>query len=105
MGILKHNYNIAFQNTHPPPFTDFKSKNGCIPNENAYKSVQFFLSLEEHSVYYSNENSFCAPAFSWQLGFMFCHTSAQMGIPRIKCVLEELWKTNSQNLQPTQVLK
>ena len=28
-----------------------------------------------------------------------------MGIPYIKCVLEELRKTNSQNSQPTQVLK
>ena len=35
----------------------------------------------------------------------FYHTSAQMGIPCIKCVLEELRKRNSQNSQPTQVLK
>ena len=27
-----------------------------------------------------------------------------MGIPCIKCVLEELWKTNSQKSQETQVL-
>ena len=28
----------------------------------------FLLILEEHSVYYSIENSFCAPDFDWQLG-------------------------------------
>ena len=33
------------------------------------------------------------------------HTSAQMCIPWIKCVLEQSWKTNSQSSQPTQLLK
>ena len=31
----------------------------------------------------------------------FFHTSAQMGISCIKCVLEEFWKTNSRNTQLT----
>ena len=35
----------------------------------------------------------------------FFHTSAQMGISCIKCVLEEVWKANSQNSQPTQFLR
>ena len=35
----------------------------------------------------------------------FYHTSIQMGISCIKCVLEELWKDNSQNSQLTQALR
>ena len=31
----------------------------------------------------------------------FFHKSAQMGILCIKYVLEEVWKANSQNAQPT----
>ena len=66
------------------------------------KVLKFILSLEEHSVYYSNDKtaSVRLPGL-----YMFYHTNTQMGIPCIKCVLEELWKTNSQNSQPTQVLK
>ena len=35
----------------------------------------------------------------------FFHTSAQMDISCIKCVLEEFLKTNSQNSQRTQFLR
>ena len=35
----------------------------------------------------------------------FFHTSAQMRISCIKCVLEEFLNTNSQNSQPTQFLR
>ena len=70
------------------------------------KVVKFLLSLEEHSVYYSNEKQFLYTCFCLTTGlYKFYHMSAQMGIPCIKCVLEELWKINSQNSQPTQVLK
>ena len=66
----------------------------------------FLLCLEEYSVYYSNEIRFCAPTLGLTTRLnTFYHTSDQMGIPCIKCVLEELWKTNSQNSQLTQVLK
>ena len=34
---------------------------------------------------------------------MFFHTSAQIGISCIKCVLDEFWKTNFQNWQLTQL--
>ena len=37
--------------------------------------------------------------------YKFFHTSAQMGISCIKCVLEEVGKANSQNSQPTQFLR
>ena len=33
------------------------------------------------------------------------HTSAQMGISYIKCVLGEVWKTNSQNSLLTKFLR
>ena len=33
------------------------------------------------------------------------NTGAQMGISSIKCVLEEVWKANSQNSQSTQILR
>ena len=35
----------------------------------------------------------------------FFHTSSQMGISSIRCVLEESWKANSQNSQPNQFLR
>ena len=47
----------------------------------------------------------CA-CFYLETGFnKFFHTSAQMGISCIKCVLEDVWKTNSQNSQPTQLVR
>ena len=66
----------------------------------------FLLSLEEHSVYYSNEKQLMWTCLCLTTGLnKFYHTSARMGIPCIKCVLEELCKTYSQNSQPTQVLR
>ena len=70
------------------------------------KVFKFLLSLEEHSVYYSNEKQLLSAYLCLKTGlYKFYHTSAQMGIPCIKCVLEELWKTKYQNSQHTQVLK
>ena len=65
----------------------------------------FLLSLEEHLVYYSNEKQFLCACFCLTIWVnKFYHSSAQMGIPCIKCVLEKLLKTNSQNSKSTQVL-
>ena len=47
----------------------------------------------------------CA-CFSLKTGLnKFFHTSAEMGILCITCVLEEVLKANSQNPQPTQFLR
>ena len=70
------------------------------------KVFKFILNLEEPSVYYANEKQLMCVCFCLTTGlYKFYHTSAQMGIPCKKYVLEELWKTNSQNSHPTQVLK
>ena len=51
-------------------------------------------------------DSFSAPVFCLTTGLnKFYHTRPQKGIPCIKCALEELCKTNSQNSQSTQVLR
>ena len=66
------------------------------------KVFKFLSSLEEHSVYYSNEKQLLCTYFCLTTGlYKFYHTSAQMGVPCIKYVLEELWKTNSQNSADT----
>ena len=55
---------------------------------------KFLFSLEEHTVYYSDEKNASVRLLCLTPGlYKFYHTSAQMGIPCIKCVLEELWKT------------
>ena len=55
------------------------------------KVFKFLLSLEEHSVYYSNEKQLLCPCFCLTTGrYKFDHTSVQMGIKCIKCVPEEL---------------
>ena len=48
----------------------------------------FLLSLEEHSVYYSNEKQPMYACFCMATGLnKFFHTGAQMGISCIKCVV------------------
>ena len=55
------------------------------------KMFKPILCLEEHSVYYSNEKQILCACFCLTTGLnKFYHTSAQMDIPSIKCVLEEL---------------
>ena len=67
---------------------------------------EFLLSIEEPSVYYSNEKQPMFACFCLATGLnKFFHKSAQMGISCINCVLEEFWKTNSQNSQPNQFLR
>ena len=54
-------------------------------------SVNFLIRLEEHLFYYSSGNQLLCAWFCLTIGHnKFYHTSAQMGIPCIKCVLEEL---------------
>ena len=56
----------------------------------------FALRLEIHSVYYLNETQLLCAYASLTTGLnKFHHTSVQMGIACIKCVLEDLSKTNS----------
>ena len=51
-----------------------------------------FLSLEEHSVYYSNKKQLLCVCVCLTTGpNKFYQASAQLGIPCIKCVLEELF--------------
>ena len=57
------------------------------------KVFKFILSLEEHSVHCSNEKQLPVACFCLTTGlFKFYHTSAQMGIPCIKWVLDKFSK-------------
>ena len=71
-----------------------------------YLSVRFSFKLEVHSDYNSNAKQPMCASFCLETRLnKFFHTSAQMGISCIKCVLEEFCKTNSLNSQRTQFLR
>ena len=56
-----------------------------------FKCEIFFLSLGHTQSIIKMRNSLCVPVFYLELGLnKFFHTSAQMGISYIKCVLEEV---------------
>ena len=57
------------------------------------------------SIFLNEKQSMCA-CFSLETWLnKFYHTSDQMGISCIKCVMKEFWKPNTQNSQSTQFLK
>ena len=71
-----------------------------------FECAMFFYMQRNIQSIIQMKNSFCAPVLCLTTGLnKFYHTNAQIGIPCIKYVQEELSKTNTQNSQPTQVLK
>ena len=105
-GNLKHSPNTSVLDTSPPPLTDFKSYNGCIFSENTYLSVRLSFNLEDYSIFYSNEKQPVCACFTRKPGLINSFIKVPtFGITCIKCALEELWNTNSQNSQPTQFLR
>ena len=83
-------------NTSPPPFYWF------LELKRVYLLRKFLFKCEIFSNVYRNtrsiitiRNSLCVPVLLGNWAFnKFFHTSAQMGISFIKCVLEEVWKQN-----------
>ena len=72
------------------------------------KERNFLLSLDEHSVYYSNEKQLLCACFffSWQLGLISSTIKVlKWVLHRLKYVMEDLRKMNSQNSQTTKVLR
>ena len=67
-----------------------RAKMGVSVMKCALKLCNFLLCLEEDSVYYSTVKQLLRAYFCLPTGLnKFYHTSAQMGIPCMKCVIKE----------------
>ena len=73
---------------HTNPYLHVLNKMGVSFMKTPTKVCNFLLSLEEHSVYYSDENQLLSDCFC--LATQFYHTNTQMSISLINYFLEEM---------------
>ena len=100
---MKHKHNTASQIHAHHLLLILGAKTGVFLMKMRINVFKFLLSLEGHSVYYSNEKQLLYVCFCLTAGlYKFYHRSDQTGIPCIKCVLKN---TFSKLIADTLVLK